>query len=55
MFLPLSLPETFTSSDYANATKLRKDDAGKALLVLTDMGAITRVGAKGKNFLYKVI
>lgn len=55
MFLPLSLPETFTSSDYAKATKLRKDDAGKALLVLTDMGAIARVGAKGKNFLYKVI
>ena len=53
MFLPLSLPETFTSADYAKATKLRKDDARKALLVLTDIGAVSRVGAKGRSVLYK--
>ena len=52
IFLPESLPETFTSADYAKATKLRKSDSGKALLVLTEVGAVNRVGMKGKSILY---
>ncbi|MBE6890932.1 MAG: hypothetical protein E7481_02775 [Ruminococcaceae bacterium] len=52
MFVPDSLPEIFTSADYAKATKLRKSDSGKALLVLTETGAVNRVGTKGKRILY---
>lgn len=54
IFLPENLPETFTSADYAKATKLRKSDSGKALLVLTEVGAVNRVGMKGKSILYSI-
>ena len=54
MFVPDSLPEIFTSADYAKATRLHANDARKALIVLTEMGAVTRVGTKGKNILYTV-
>ena len=52
IFLPDSLPEVFTSSDYSKATKLRRGDASKALLVLTEVGAVSRVGTKGNSILY---
>lgn len=52
IFLPENLPEVFTSADYAKATKLRKADAGKSLLVLTETGTVTRVGNKGNSILY---
>ncbi len=54
MFVPDSLPEIFTSADYAKATKLSRADAAKALLVLTDMGTVSRVGTKGNSILYTV-
>ena len=55
IFLPETLPETFTSSDYAKATKLRLAEAQKALLVLTDLGVVKRIGNKGRNILYSIM
>ena len=54
LFLPDSLPEIFTSSDYSKVTKLRRKDSSKALFVLTELGVVSRVGAEGKSFLYKI-
>ena len=54
IFLPDALPEIFTSADYSKATKLRRADASKALLVLTEMDVVSRVGTKGNSILYSV-
>ena len=52
IFLPESLPETFTSSDFAKETRLRLSDSQKAMLVLAELGLIKRIGNKGRSILY---
>lgn len=52
IFLPEDLSENFTSADFAKATKLPLKDASKAILVLTSLGLISKIGNKGKSNLY---
>jgi len=54
LFIPENLPENFTSHDYSKLTKLRVSDSQKALLVLTELGIVSRVGYRGRYLLYAV-
>lgn len=51
--LPPGLPAPFTSRDFAEATGMRPDGAGTALNVLLAAGAVTRVGKRGRHYLYE--
>lgn len=53
-FLPMNLPEIFTSQEYAKATKCSKQIAGVALNLLNYLDVVSRVGKKGQAYLYKV-
>lgn len=50
--IPDNLPETFTSKDYQRASKLRQKDAITALNILNHVGAVKRIGKKGRAYLY---
>lgn len=50
--IPESLPETFTSKDYQKASKLRSSQATTALNILYYVGAVKRIGKKGRAYLY---
>jgi len=54
-FFPASLPEIFTSKDYAKAARLSLNAAQTALRLLTHMGAAERQGKKGNLYLYEVL
>ena len=51
--IPAGLPEQFTSEDYGKATGLAASYAQTALNVLRYVGAVTRVGRKGRLHLYQ--
>jgi len=51
-FFPASLPEVFTSKDYAKAARLNLHAAQTALRVLNAMGAVKREGKRGNLYLY---
>lgn len=52
-FVPDSLPQAFTTKDYAAATRLRLDDAQTALNVLRHVRAVHRTGTKqGRLYLH---
>ena len=51
--IPAGLPEQFTSEDYGKATGLAVSYAQTALNVLCYVGAVTRVGRKGRLHLYQ--
>jgi hypothetical protein len=50
--LPPSLPELFTSTDYKKASGLTQGHAVTALNILFHVGAIKRLGKKGRAYLY---
>ncbi len=50
--IPEGLPENFTSKDYQKAAGLRLRDAGTALNILHYVGAVKRIGKKGRAYLY---
>ncbi len=50
--IPDTLPESFTSKDYQKAAGLRTRSAVTALNVLHYVGAVKRVGKKGRAYLY---
>jgi len=50
--VPPSLPDEFTSFDYAKASRLRVPDAQTAVNVLAHVGVLTRVGKDGRRILY---
>lgn len=50
--IPEILPETFTSLDYQKAARLRRADASTALNILYYVGAVKRIGKKGRAYLY---
>lgn len=52
-FLPITLPESFTSQDYHLATKLPTKAASTALNVLHEKQVIIRTGKRGNAFLYE--
>ena len=51
--LPQSLPSPFTSKDLAKEAKIPLGEAQHALLVLTDIGAVERIGKQGNAYLYE--
>lgn len=51
--IPASLPERFTSADYAAETGLSKGNAGIALNTLAHVGAVRRTGKSGRFILYE--
>ncbi len=53
--LPTTLPITFTSNDYARCSNIALKRAQLALNILTEVGAVKRVGMKGKSILYERI
>ncbi|MGB8452790.1 MAG: hypothetical protein WCD89_10690 [Anaerocolumna sp.] len=50
--IPECLPDTFTSKDYQKAAGLRISDASTALNILNYVGAVNRIGKKGRAYLY---
>lgn len=54
LFLPMELPETFTSGDLAKAAKISRELAGITLKVLTGLSVVERVGKKGNSILYQI-
>lgn len=50
--VPPSLPDEFTSFDYAKASRLRVPDAQRAVNVLSHVGALARVGKDGNRIIY---
>lgn len=53
VLLPSDLPESFTSADLAAAASISRSIAQKTLLLLTDVGVVTRIGKEGRCFIYK--
>jgi len=51
-FFPASLPDPFTTKDYAKAARLNIHAAQTALRVLAHMGAVERTGKRGNLYLY---
>ena len=51
-FVPSGLACPFTSKEYAKAARLSVGQAQKALLVLTEVGAVVREGKRGNAILY---
>ena len=52
-FLPATLPEEFTSADYAAACTLPRGIAQTCVRVLTNLGVLTRVPSGGRGYLYR--
>ena len=52
--VPFSCDTKFTSREFAKATKISLDDARTSLLVLTELGIVSRIGKVGNNILYKL-
>ena len=52
-FLPDTLPEEFTSADYAACCNLHRDLAQTCVRVLTALGALERTGTSGRNYVYR--
>ena len=53
-FVPYGLAEPFTFREFAKAAHIRNALAQSALPILTDAGALERVGKKGNAWLYRV-
>ncbi len=52
-FLPKTLPENFTSADYAKNCKITRARASQALLLLYELGIVERGEKKGRAYLYR--
>jgi len=52
-FVPAGLNAQFTSKDYKNAAHTSLHISQTALNILTDVGAVVRVGKQGRSYLYK--
>ena len=52
----IGIPEDrlFNSAQFAKLTKLKVDHARKALLVLTEIGIVERVGRNSSGIIYKI-
>lgn len=53
-FVPYDLPEPFTAKEFAKHAKIQVRLAQTCLLILTDLGIVSRVGKKGNSYLYEV-
>ena len=54
-FIPKGLPENYTSKDFGNLSGVGQQYASFVLHVLTEAGAVERVGKKGNSYLYATI
>ena len=54
-FLPMSLPEQFTTKEFAKITKCGAQLTGVTLNLLNYLEVVKRVGKRGNAFLYEVI
>lgn len=54
-FLPMSLPEQFTTKEFAKITKCGAQLAGVTLNLLNYLEVVKRVGKRGNAFLYEVV
>ncbi len=52
--VPLDLPDTFTSADFARAAGCAKARVSTVMLLLTEMKVLERIGKKGRSYLYRV-
>lgn len=50
--IPDELTDNFTVKDFAKATEIRQETAGLTLHIMYYVGAVRRVGKKGKQYLY---
>ncbi len=53
MFLPSTLPELFTSAEYASVCKISRELSGLTLLILTELDIVRRIGKIGNAYVYK--
>ena len=53
-FIPDNIPKTFTSKDFSKLAHCKIELAQTALLILTDLGIVTRIGKQGRSILYSV-
>ncbi len=53
IFLPDPLPARFTSADVARASRIPRRTASTLLLLLTDLGVVTRVAIDGRSIVYE--
>ncbi|HAN20557.1 MAG TPA: hypothetical protein DCP51_02595 [Clostridiales bacterium] len=51
--IPETLPENFSSKNYAKATGLNKKSATTALNVLYNVGVVNRIGRNGDGYIYE--
>lgn len=52
--VPIDVPDQFDAKDYAKAAKINVSNARTALNILTEIGTVTRIGKKGRSYLYEI-
>lgn len=52
LFVPDDIPNNFDSGEFSKYAKVTRSVASKALLILTELGAIERIGKRGRSYLY---
>lgn len=52
-FLPVTLPEEFTTADYASVCRIPRGSAQTAVRMLTRLGVLTRIPADGRSYRYR--
>ena len=53
IFIPSSLPEQFTSADYAKECRIRRSAAQTGLNILTYLNIVERTGKDGRTIIYR--
>ncbi len=53
-FIPQDLPEEFTSYDFGKLSGTGQKYGSFMLNILTDIGAVKRIGRKGRSYLYRL-
>ena len=53
-FIPYDIPEEFTAKEFAKCAKIPVSLAQTALLILTDLGIVERIGKSGRSYLYHI-
>lgn len=53
-FIPYDIPEEFTAKEFAKCAKIPVSLAQTALLILTDLGIVERIGKSGRSYLYRI-
>lgn len=54
MLLPAELPDVFTAKEFAKLARISLSLAQTALLLLSELSVVTRIGKKGNSYLYKL-